>query len=66
MAGKINGLGANQAILDSIIKNANVRSDFSVIMAAKAIKVTKEQGAEAVKLINSASQIRTNRIDIRV
>lgn len=65
MAGKISGIGANQAALDSIIKNANVRSEFSVIMASKAINVQKEQGAEAVKLINSASQIKTNRIDVR-
>lgn len=61
---RIEGMGVDK-ILNSFVKHTKTGSNFSLILATKALEVQREQGAEAVKLINSASQIRTKVINIQ-
>ena len=61
------GLGSiSPTQLESIVRNTNVRSDTSLLIAKKALNVQKNHGDEAIKLINSASQIKTSKIDLKV
>jgi len=62
MSGQV---GDVSSVIQAIIKNADDKNEISIAVAAKAINAQKQEGANAVELINSASQVGKNIVDIR-
>lgn len=56
----------SQTILNSLVRNQDNNSHFSILLSAKLLQVQKDDNASPPSTIDTASSLRTPQVDLRV
>lgn len=56
----------SQTILNSLVRNQDNNSHFSILLSAKLLQVQKDDNSAPPNTIDTASSLRTPQVDLRV